>query len=71
MNEARHARRIVQRFREQIGEETCRAIGEENLRALELMIESAIDASTLEAIRSASEISSQAAKDILRIIERY
>ncbi len=71
MNESKHAAQIVRRFRQQIGEECCQTIGNEQLAALELMIESAIDASVLEAIRHASEISAKASQDILHIAERF
>jgi adenylate kinase len=71
MNEDQHAQQIVGRFKSLLDNDTIAAVGDEHFEVLALMIESAIDTSTLRVIRNASEISEKAARDIIHIIERY
>jgi|UPI0003642ABA hypothetical protein len=71
MNENQHAQQIVARFKSLLDDDAIAAVGNEHFEALTLMIESAIDTSTLSAIRNAAEISEKAARDIIHIIERY
>jgi len=70
MNESKHAQRVVEHFKGLLGEETCQSIDTETFDKLELMIESAIDASVLEAVNTAKGIANRAAHDISHIIEK-
>ncbi|MDQ6975820.1 MAG: hypothetical protein Q9M22_04545 [Mariprofundaceae bacterium] len=71
MNECKHAHKVVCQFKSLLDPAAIKAVGDTHFEELALIIESAIGASTLEAIRHAAEISEKAAKDIVHIIERY
>lgn len=68
-DESTHAHQVVQHFRELLGKDLVARIGEPHLSELELMIESAIDASNLALIHQATEIAAKAHHDIERLIQ--
>ena len=46
----KHAEKIIQQFREELGDDLCKAIGDYPLGSLAVMIESAINTSVMEAM---------------------
>lgn len=46
----KHAEKIIQQFREELGGDLCKAIGDYPLGSLAVMIESAINTSVMEAM---------------------
>lgn len=70
MNETKHAAKVVEHFKSLLDEGTIAKIGEEHFNQLQLMIESAIDASTIEILQQAREIAGEAASRIDHLIEK-
>lgn len=70
MNEAKHSKKVVKHFKSLLSEELVSQIDEDHFAQLELMIESAIDASMLETINRAKSISAKATEDISHILEK-
>ncbi len=63
MRQAAHARQVVERFKAFLSEDEQAQLGEEHFDELSLLIESAIDASVLDAMeRAADELDALARK---------
>ena len=67
----RHAEEVVTGFRQLLGEAKAAAIGEEHLRELAMMVESAISTSVLQELERAADKVAGLAEELRRHAERF
>lgn len=69
--QASHAKKVVDRFKEMLGEELTTSLSEQHLDELELLIESAIDAAVFDVEESIVARLNELTSDIQSDAERF